>query len=74
MADAKQKFISGKISKIMHEGVRRNTHKPVSKSNPRRAVPQKQAIAIAYDMARRRGVKMPDHEGKAEDSKESSEE
>ena len=39
-----------KISKIMHEGVRMNTHKPVSKSNPRRKVSQKQAVAIAMHM------------------------
>lgn len=50
---AKNKAVGNKISKIMHEGVRRNTHKPVSKSNPRRKVPQKQAIAIALNMKRR---------------------
>lgn len=43
--------ISNKVSKIMHEGVRKNTHKPVSSSNPRRKVSQKQAVAIAYSMA-----------------------
>ncbi len=37
----------------MHEGVRKNTHAPVSGANPRRAVPQKQAIAIAESMARK---------------------
>lgn len=52
MKSEKQKYISSKISKIMHEGVRKNTQKPVSSSNPRRAVPQKQAIAIAESMAR----------------------
>jgi len=48
---AKEKFISSKVKKIMDEGVRRNTHKPVSKSNPRREVSDKQAVAIAYHMA-----------------------
>jgi hypothetical protein len=54
MTTAKQKFISNKISKIMKEGVRRNTHAPVSSSNARRPVSQKQAIAIAESMARRK--------------------
>lgn len=49
----KKNNVSKKISKIMSEGVRRNTHKPVSKKNPRRKVPQKQAVAIALDMKRR---------------------
>ena len=53
MQTAKEKFISNKISKIMHEGVRRNTHAPVSSHNARRPVSQKQAIAIAYSMARK---------------------
>lgn len=35
----------------MHEGVRRNTKKPVSSKNPRRKVSQKKAVAIAYSMA-----------------------
>lgn len=48
----KQKFISAKIKKIKHEGVRSNTHTPVSSSNPRRHVPVKQAAAIAYSMMR----------------------
>lgn len=42
MATEKQKFISNKISKIMHEGIR---GKPVS---------QKQAIAVAYEYAKKR--------------------
>ena len=51
---AKQKStVSKKISKIMHEGVRRNTRKPVSKKNPRRKVSQKQAVAIALSEKRR---------------------
>lgn len=45
--------VGNKISKIMHEGVRRNTRVPVSASNPRRAVPQKQAVAIALSEKRR---------------------
>lgn len=49
----KKKFISNKIKKIMDEGVRKNTHAPVSKSNPRREVSQKQAIAISYSMAKK---------------------
>jgi hypothetical protein len=52
--NAKEQFISRKIGKIENEGVRRNTHAPVSKSNPRRKVPQKQAEAIAYSMAKKR--------------------
>ena len=44
--------IGSKIKKIMKEGVRRNTHKPVSKSNPRRKVSQSQAVAIALSMKR----------------------
>jgi len=42
MATEKQKYISHKISKIMHEGIRG------------KKVPQKQAIAVAYSMARRK--------------------
>ncbi len=38
---AKEAFISGKIKKIMHEGIRG------------KKVPQKQAIAVAYSYARR---------------------
>lgn len=45
--------IGSKIEKIMHEGVRKNTRKPVSKKNPRRKVSQKQAVAIAESMVRR---------------------
>ncbi len=45
--------VGEKIKTIMHEGVRQNTHKAVSKSNPRRHVPLKQSIAIALDMKRR---------------------
>ena len=44
------KLVSDKVKKIMKEGVRRNTHAPVSKSNPRRKVSQKQAVAIAESM------------------------
>jgi hypothetical protein len=35
---AKQKWINKKVERILTEGVRRNTHKPVSSSNPRRKV------------------------------------
>jgi len=49
----KDSEVSNKIEKIMSEGVRKNTHQPVSKSNPRRKVPQAQAVAIALDMKRR---------------------
>jgi len=45
--------VSNKIAKIMHEGVRRNTRRAVSKSNPRRKVGIKQAVAIAMSMKRR---------------------
>jgi hypothetical protein len=55
MKSEKQKFISNKISKIMHEGVRKNTHAPVSSSNPRRKVSPEQAQAIAYSMAKKNG-------------------
>lgn len=44
--------IGTKISMIMKEGVRKNTHRPVSKANPRRKVSGKQAAAIAYSMKR----------------------
>jgi hypothetical protein len=49
----KKSSVSKKISKIMKEGVRKNTHKAVSKSNPRRKVSQKQAVAIALSMKRK---------------------
>lgn len=52
-----QKKVSAKISKIMSEGVRKNTKRPVSKSNPRRPVGQKQAVAIAMSMARKGKLK-----------------
>ena len=53
MQNAKQTFISNKIGKIMNEGIRKNTQKPVSSSNPRRPVSQKQAIAVAESMAKK---------------------
>jgi hypothetical protein len=46
--------LGSKIKKILKEGVRQNTHKPVSKSNPRKPVGQRQAVAIAESMARRK--------------------
>lgn len=49
---AKKKLaVSKKISKILKEGIRKDTHKPVSKSNPRRPVSQKQAVAVALSVA-----------------------
>lgn len=54
MSTAKESFIGAKIKKIAAEGVRRNTQKPVSASNPRRPVPQAQRIAIAESMARKK--------------------
>ena len=45
--------VGSKIKVILQEGVRRNTHAPVSKSNPRRKVSQKQAEAIAISMKKR---------------------
>ncbi len=51
------KAVSNKIKKILKEGVRKNTHKPVSKSNPRRTVSQKQAVAIALNMKKRGKIK-----------------
>ena len=54
MATAKEKFISNKIGKIMKEGIRENTQKPVSSSNPRQPVSQKQAVAVAYSMAKKK--------------------
>jgi len=47
-------WISNKIKRIMSEGVRRNTRKAVSKTNRRRKVSQRQAIAIAESMYRKR--------------------
>ncbi len=45
--------VGDKISTIMHEGIRRNTHAPVSASNPRRKVGQRQAVAVALSMRRK---------------------
>lgn len=45
--------VGGKISEILHEGIRRNTHAPVSSTNKRRKVSQKQAVAVALDMKRK---------------------
>lgn len=57
MASKSQKQVSSKIAKIMREGVRKNTKKPVSKSNPRKPVGVKQAAAIAFSMKRRGKIK-----------------
>ena len=54
-----RQFISSKIAKIQEEGIRRNTKKPVSKSNPRRPVSRAQAIKVAYEMARKRFSGIP---------------
>lgn len=45
---SKSDYISQKIEKIEHEGVRKNTHAPVSSKNPRRKVSHEMAQAIAY--------------------------
>jgi hypothetical protein len=50
MAKKRKTAVGAKIEKIMKEGVRRNTKKPVSSKNPRRPVGQRQAIAIAEHM------------------------
>lgn len=42
-----------KVDEILDEGVRKNTKKPVSALNPRRKVPMKQALAIAFSLKRR---------------------
>ncbi len=47
------KKIGAKVAKIMKEGIRRNTHAPVSSKNKRRKVSQKQAVAVAFSMAKR---------------------
>ncbi len=52
-------WVGNKIDQIMTEGIRRNTRKPLSKKNKRRKVLQKQAVAVALDMARRKGFKVP---------------
>ena len=49
----KRSKFSQKVAKIMREGVRENTHKRVSKTNPRRKVGDRQAVAIAYSLKRR---------------------
>lgn len=48
-------YIKNKIKKILNEGVRKNTHAPVSSSNPRRKVSPERAQAIAYSMAKKNG-------------------
>ncbi|MEK7662408.1 MAG: hypothetical protein AAB355_02875, partial [Patescibacteria group bacterium] len=53
LKNSKKARVGEKIKKIMAEGVRRNTHAPVSSKNPRRPVSQKQAAAIAISMAKR---------------------
>ena len=53
ITNAKEAIVSNKIDRIMKEGVRRNTHKPVSKTNKRRKVSAKMATAIANSMYER---------------------
>lgn len=53
----KKSAVGKKISKIMKEGVRKNTKKPVSAKNPRRKVPLKQAEAIAINMKKKGKIK-----------------
>lgn len=53
IASGMRSAVGGKISEIMHEGIRRNTHKPVSTNNARRKVSQKQAVAVALNMQRK---------------------
>ncbi len=48
--------VGDKISTILKEGIRRNTHAPVSASNPRRKVGQKQAVAVALSMKRKGAI------------------
>jgi len=50
----KSNWISNKVKRIMKEGVRRNTHAPLSKKNKRRPVSQRQAVAIAESMYKKR--------------------
>jgi len=52
--NAKQKFLNRKFKEIKEKGVRRNTHAPVSKSNPRRPVSTAQMQAIALNEAKER--------------------
>jgi len=59
MARKYSPWVGKKIGKILHEGIRRNTRKPVSKSNPRRKVSRRQAIAVAINMGREAGKKVP---------------
>lgn len=51
----KSTWISKKVKRIMSEGVRRNTMRPFNKkTNPRRPVKIKQAVAISENMYLRR--------------------
>ncbi len=55
--NAKQQFLKNAFHEISTKGVRKNTHAPVSSSNPRRAVPHAQEVAIALSKARAAGYK-----------------
>lgn len=52
---AKAQFLARKFHEIKHKGVRKNTHAPVSSSNPRRSVGHDQMVAIALSEARKKG-------------------
>lgn len=53
----KKKWINEKVKRIMEEGVRYNTHAPISSSNLRRPVSPFQAAAIAHSMYTNRNKK-----------------
>lgn len=55
MATEKEKYLKKAFHEIKTQGVRRDTHAPVSASNPRRAVSHKQMVAIALSKARQKG-------------------
>lgn len=55
--NAKAKFLKQAFHEMKEKGVRRNTHAPVSKSNPRRPVSHKQMIAIALSKAKKAGYR-----------------
>jgi hypothetical protein len=50
----KQAWITKKVTKILKEGVRKNTMKPVSKNNPRAKVSSERAKAIAESLYKKR--------------------
>lgn len=52
----KNAWIDSRSGTILKYGVRRNTHKPLSKLNPRRPIKEDQARAIAEKMWVKRGA------------------